>query len=271
VQVWVTLLTIAGALGGTWLGTWLVGRQAAKDLRTNIAREIEILSKLKTDSDEARLLSTNISNSIKELAEREDLRRRRARTDYSEPRLFASFGVVSLAIGMMTSWRTRGFWPPLRSLLEGLYWSTWLLYTLLLLRVLWIVFSWAKTGVKLGAVMVQWGWMKSRLGLMKARYRWIKTLVMPLYRVVEATDANSQALEAWAKENQGKDRTPEAQRQLDELMAHREKLSAMGRRRAKLARIGVMGSGSRRDRTGAVAEDHEEHPGETDGPPTDRD
>lgn len=239
-QIWVTLLTIAGALGGTWLGTWLVGRQAAKDLRANISREIEILSKLRPESDEARLLDGNIRKNVSDLVAQDDLRRYRARQDTSVTWTLGFFSLMSMAVGLMASWRTNGFWPPLRSTLEGIYWGMWLFYALLLVRVLWIVLSWTKVGVKIGAVWVRVGWKNVRIGWLTAKLQTMKTLVMmPLLRVAEEIMANAEATDAWHTENDGKAITPEALRQRDELMAQRKKLSAKGKRRASLARVAV--------------------------------
>jgi hypothetical protein len=232
-QIWVTLLTIAGALGGTWLGTWLVGRQAAKDLRANISREIEILAKLRPDSEEAKLLDANIRKNISDLVAQGEQRRRRAQQDTTNVRLFLTFGLIGVALGQMGSWRIRGFWEPLHAVLEGVFWSLLIVYALLLIRVLVIAVSWTKFGARLG-------WMWGRIGVAKAQTRWGKLRILVLSRLLKAMLSNSEAISAWHEEHDGKEVTPEAIQQREELVARHKRLKRKAERWFRLLRLGSL-------------------------------
>lgn len=242
-EIWVTLLTVVGALLGTWLTTWLVGRQSARDLRTNVDRDIEILSKLKSDSEEAKLLSQNISKGIAELVGQDDQRRRRAQQDYSASWLFGLFSVTSFAVVGLATWRSQGFWEPLRYPLEGIYWGLWFAYAILLIRVLLRLLSWTKGGIKLGAVFVSLGWWTTRLGWLQFRKRTMQARMRAILPLTEQLLGNAEAAAAWDAAHTGVDVRPEARAQRDELSAEAKKIRRKLQRRISLLRLRSIGRG----------------------------
>jgi hypothetical protein len=91
-KIVVALIAVAGVVTQVVV-TYLINRQSANDLRTNIAREIDIIQKLRPDSSEATTLEGHVRKSISELIARDE-RRDRIRS------IIATFGPLPL-IGLV--------------------------------------------------------------------------------------------------------------------------------------------------------------------------
>jgi hypothetical protein len=72
-KIVVALIAVAGVVTQVVV-TYLINRQSANDLRTNIAREIDIIQKLRPDSSEAMTLEGHVRKSIRELIARDERR-----------------------------------------------------------------------------------------------------------------------------------------------------------------------------------------------------
>lgn len=235
--IWVTLLTIAGTLMATWLGAWLVGRQAAKDLRSNIDRELAILGKLKPDSDEAKLLSGNVADSIRELVAQDDLRRERAQRDYSTAWLFGSFSLISFSIGPVAMWRNHGHSEPVSLLIEFVFWPLWAVYVGLLIRVLLVVLPWTRVGVRAGSLFARLGWAKARIAFHRARRKWARRRTEAVIRAMKPILDSTDALSEWHAEHDGNELAPQAIAQRDALVANQKALVRRAKRRTLLLRL----------------------------------
>ena len=125
----VVALIGAGALSVQVVANYLINRQSANDLRTNIDREIDIIRKLRPGSDEARKLQEHVSTSINNMIDR-DQRRDLASENL---RISGLSVVVALAFYGLGVWREHGVPKDLRVIVDVLYWGL----ILLLLAILW--------------------------------------------------------------------------------------------------------------------------------------
>jgi len=213
----VALIAAGAVLGGTMLGNFLLGRQKANDLRTNIEREVDIVRKLRPGSDEVVLLEKHISRNILELVTR-DLQRGRSSGDLW---LFLSIAATSMFLYAMGIWRESGIWEPIRPWVEVVYWGLWAVYALLMLR--GVIYF-----LKLGKIGVKFGVLVARLGLGKVRLAWLKHRSKKLRREFEVRRAYAAYMKDWMEANKGEIVAATGQEWWDTMMAERASIDALG-------------------------------------------
>jgi hypothetical protein len=151
----VVALVAAAAVGLQVLGTYLIRRTEANDQRTNLDRDIAIVQRLHSDSEEAKRLNQHISRRIDQIVSREE---RRAQ---SAPRLLFSTVFMSLLLAVygLSYLRPEQERLDLRSLLDATYWTLWLLIALFVIRmvfdILRFIFQVLRTGWQLVDVSVR--------------------------------------------------------------------------------------------------------------------
>ncbi len=147
--------------------SYLISRQTANDIRTNIAREIDIIAKLRSGSPEAVKLEGHVSSSVDELLMRDRRRRQNGELWWS----FAPLPAALLLIAGMRAWRTHGVPVELRALVEGAYWGLLLVTVTLGVRFLWEAAIYSYLVAALGIKYVRLGWLKLHTAVLRWRLR----------------------------------------------------------------------------------------------------
>ncbi len=114
-EIWVALIAVVGVLTQVLL-TYLVSRQSANDLRTNIDRQIEIVRKLNPGSSAAIKLEQHIDVSLDELITRDTRRWAISRVAWSS----APGPALGLALWGIYVWNKHGIPEDLRYPVVGL-------------------------------------------------------------------------------------------------------------------------------------------------------
>ena len=170
------LITVGGVVV-TAAVTYGISRQNLKDLRTNIARELDIIAKLNPDSAEATKLSDHVRTSIYELVARDE------RKPNESLWIFAPLSVSSFVVYGLGALRQHGvskFWQPL--LTTG-YW-------------MFVVFA---LFFAVQAVVYYYRLARSSARLLWSRYRlWSST--RSLTKDLDRYEAESAAMREWSKE-----------------------------------------------------------------------
>lgn len=126
----IAALIAAGAVIFTQLVTYAISRQSARDLRVNIDREIEIIKKLRPESDEAKQLERHVKASIAKLITRDE-RREQLLDILATSAPIPLLAAATLGLGF---WRERGVPTGLSPLVTMLYWG---IFGLLLCQAGW--------------------------------------------------------------------------------------------------------------------------------------
>jgi hypothetical protein len=207
-EIVVALIATAGTIGGVLVTSYFVSRQAVRDLRLNVTREIDIVRRLRTGSDEAVMLEQHISKNIRTLIDRDARRERNSREAY----LFGSLLVLTFGLIGLGRWRESGVPELIRWPVEFVYWSLWVFYGLILMTVvlnfLCLAFTVIKTGVRFGRVGIKlsvlWGRLVRHRILIKMKGRQLKRLtarVSAAAREVEVRQAYNEYLQRWTEEH----------------------------------------------------------------------
>jgi Flp pilus assembly protein TadB len=131
----VVALIAAGAVVTQVVVTYLVNRQSANDLRTNIAREIDIIRKLSPDSGEVTKLDGHVRKSINDLIARDERRDRTSEIIWT----VGPLQVTGFAIYGLSVWIQHGLPKDLRVLILALFWALVVICGVLGLRFYWQV------------------------------------------------------------------------------------------------------------------------------------
>lgn len=160
------LIAVTG-VGIQVLVSYLISRQTANDIRANIAREIDIVAKLRFGSPEAVKLEDHVSSSIDELLTRD----RRRKINGELLRSFAPLPTALLLIAGTRAWRTHGILLELRTLVEVAYWALLLTTVILGVRFLWEAAIYAYLVAAIGINYVRLGWLKLHTAVLQRRLR----------------------------------------------------------------------------------------------------
>jgi hypothetical protein len=207
------VVALIGA-GALLAGQLLVRRQATKDLRANIDRDVNIVRRLNPESAEAKLLEQHIRSNIVKLITRE------RRQTPNEIWVFGSFSVTSFAIAGLGWWRGHGVPEVLRVPVEVFYWFLWVVYAVLLVRALTYLLEFGKIGVKVGVLGVRLRWNKVRLWYLKRK----NTKVRKQYEALRQYD---KIVVDYMHEHKDDIVAKIGQQEWDDLMAERAELDAM--------------------------------------------
>ncbi|MBJ7341619.1 hypothetical protein [Mycolicibacterium sp.] len=167
----VALIAVGGVVL-TQFVTYLISRQSASDLRTNIDREIEIIRKLQPGSTEATKLEAHIKASIEKLVYRDQRREQLADVVAT----FAPLMIVTFAAMGFQSWREHGVPHMLRPTVTVIYWGLFAMSAWLFLRYIWqlakLMFAYLRVFSRLTFSHVRL--LRARLRLWRAQRRLAK-------------------------------------------------------------------------------------------------
>jgi hypothetical protein len=155
-EIVVALIAVSGVVL-TQFVTYVLGRQARRDLRANIDREIDILRKLRPESNEAGKLEKHITWSIDDLIWRDERRERLSNVG----RNFGPLLVIGWALWALGIWRNHGVPKDLSSLITSVYWGLFANFVLIGGLLIWDAGKYAYWRVRFAVAKVR-GWFLDR-------------------------------------------------------------------------------------------------------------
>lgn len=214
-KIVVALIAVAGVVTQVVV-TYLINRQSANDLRTNIAREIEIISKLRPGSDEVAVLESHVRKSINELMARDERRDRNSEIIRSAaPTQLVAWSAYGLYV-----WLRHG--PPqiLRPLVWGVFWPLVAVAVLLTLRVYWQLARSLYLAFGTGVLKIKTWFAKRRLAKMKRQLEELKP-------IAQAVAEHAREVEQIIDSQKDEIISEQGQAAWDEIMDRRARLSRL--------------------------------------------
>jgi hypothetical protein len=230
-QIVVALIAAGGLLTANLLAAFLLNRQKAKDLRSNIEREIDIVRKLQPGSDETVKLERHISRSIDDLIAREE---RRAQSSVTWWKIGAMAAVTFSIVGLVL-WRERGVPERFHVTVEVAYWALWVTYAVFIGQAIVALYRVVKPVVDLGVNGVRLLKARARLLLINRTIKASERRIKEAQARIDALQAEFQMRREYSKyvvavleENKDAYIAKHGQQHWDDMMAERARLDAMG-------------------------------------------